>query len=214
MKFNENLKYLRKKEGLTQEQLAEKLNVSRQAVTKWESGQALPDIVNLKEIAVLFGVTTDELLGDKKTTSATSLDKKLKELPAFLIWIGLMVVYFIFETQLQDMPLLLVLLILFVIIPLSGILIVKGLKSKPAIIDMSQTKKGKRARLKYVLKDATIFTSIFLGIDLLIYIIRVIRGLEIYTPIHEILLDNCVFFGLILICSYSDLKSKMKKYNK
>jgi len=50
MKFNENLKYLRKEAKLTQEQLAEKLNVSRQAVTKWESGQSLPDIQNLKEI--------------------------------------------------------------------------------------------------------------------------------------------------------------------
>ncbi|HCC04388.1 MAG TPA: transcriptional regulator, partial [Clostridiales bacterium] len=51
MKFNENLKYLRKQAGLTQEQLAEKLNVSRQAITKWESGQSFPDIENLKEIS-------------------------------------------------------------------------------------------------------------------------------------------------------------------
>ena len=43
MKFNENLKYLRKEAKLTQEQLAERLNVSRQAVTKWESGQSLTE---------------------------------------------------------------------------------------------------------------------------------------------------------------------------
>lgn len=48
MKFNENLKYLRKEEKMTQENLAERLNVSRQAVTKWESGQSLPDIENLE----------------------------------------------------------------------------------------------------------------------------------------------------------------------
>ena len=54
MKFNENLKYLRKREGLTQEELAEKLNVSRQSVTKWESGQSLPDIEKVKEIAYIF----------------------------------------------------------------------------------------------------------------------------------------------------------------
>ena len=59
MKFNENLKYLRKEEKMTQENLAERLNVSRQAVTKWESGQSLPDIENLKQIADLFGVTMD-----------------------------------------------------------------------------------------------------------------------------------------------------------
>ena len=44
MKFNENLKYLRKRDNLTQEELAEKLNVSRQSITKWESGNSLPDI--------------------------------------------------------------------------------------------------------------------------------------------------------------------------
>ena len=48
MKFNENLKYLRKQAGLTQEQLAEKLSVSRQAITKWESGESLPAVENLK----------------------------------------------------------------------------------------------------------------------------------------------------------------------
>lgn len=62
MPFNENLREIRKKNGITQEQLAEKLNVSRQAVTKWESGKSLPSIHNLKEMAIIFKVTTDELL--------------------------------------------------------------------------------------------------------------------------------------------------------
>ena len=56
MEFNENLKYLRKEAKMTQESLAERLNVSRQAVTKWERGQLLPDIQNLKEISNIFGV--------------------------------------------------------------------------------------------------------------------------------------------------------------
>ena len=59
---SEKLKELRKKSGLTQEQLAEKLNVSRQAVTKWESGLGLPDIENLKNISLIFHVSTDPLL--------------------------------------------------------------------------------------------------------------------------------------------------------
>ena len=62
MPFNENLREIRKKNGITQEQLAEKLNVSRQAVTKWESGKSLPSIHNLKEMAIIFKVTTNELL--------------------------------------------------------------------------------------------------------------------------------------------------------
>lgn len=54
---------LRKKKGITQEQLAAAMNVSSQAVSKWEGGQCCPDISLLPEIAVFFNVTVDELLG-------------------------------------------------------------------------------------------------------------------------------------------------------
>lgn len=62
MLFNEKLKMLRKENNLTQEELAEKLNVSRQAITKWESGDGTPDIENLKQISILFNTTIDELI--------------------------------------------------------------------------------------------------------------------------------------------------------
>ena len=62
MLFSEKLKLLRKENNLTQEELAEKLNVSRQAITKWESGDGIPDIINLKEISTLFNTTIDELV--------------------------------------------------------------------------------------------------------------------------------------------------------
>lgn len=55
---------LRKANGMTGEDLAEKMGVSRQAVSKWESGQALPDIKKIIEMSELFGVTTDYLLKD------------------------------------------------------------------------------------------------------------------------------------------------------
>lgn len=80
MKFNENLKYLRKKEGLTQEELAEKLNVSRQSVTKWESGQALPDIEKVKEIAYIFSVSVDCLIGDIESKSTNKIKKKIDDI--------------------------------------------------------------------------------------------------------------------------------------
>ena len=66
MLFNEKLKMLRKENNLTQEELAEKLNVSRQAITKWESGDGTPDIENLKQISRLFGTTIDELIKEEK----------------------------------------------------------------------------------------------------------------------------------------------------
>lgn len=65
-----NLKKLRKTARLTQEQVAEKLNVSRQSVAKWESGDALPDIDNCIMLAKLYNVTIDDLVGyakDEKT---------------------------------------------------------------------------------------------------------------------------------------------------
>ncbi len=56
---------LRKKNGLTQEELAEKMNVSRQAVSKWESAQTIPDLEKILQLSTLFGVTTDYLLKDE-----------------------------------------------------------------------------------------------------------------------------------------------------
>lgn len=62
MEFNEKLVELRKSRGLTQEELAEKLYVTRSAVSKWESGRGYPNLDSLKAIADLFSVTVDELL--------------------------------------------------------------------------------------------------------------------------------------------------------
>ena len=66
MEFNEKLQELRKNKGLTQEELAEKLYVSRTAVSKWESGRGYPNIESLKEISTFFSVSIDELLSTEK----------------------------------------------------------------------------------------------------------------------------------------------------
>lgn len=68
--FSEKLKNLRKQAKMSQEQLAEKLNVSRQAVTKWETNAGIPDIVNLTAIANLFHLSLDELLENEKFSSS------------------------------------------------------------------------------------------------------------------------------------------------
>ena len=69
MKFEEKLSKLRKQNALSQEELAEKLNVSRQTISKWELGQTKPDSGKIQEIASLFNVSTDELLDE--TTGIT-----------------------------------------------------------------------------------------------------------------------------------------------
>ena len=62
MEFHEKLQELRKKKGVTQEELAEALYVSRTAVSKWESGRGYPSIDSLKEISKYFAVSIDDLL--------------------------------------------------------------------------------------------------------------------------------------------------------
>ena len=62
MNFSEKLKEIRKKEGISQEQLAERIGVTRQAITKWETGKGLPDVENMVIIAEIFKTTIDELL--------------------------------------------------------------------------------------------------------------------------------------------------------
>ncbi len=79
MDFNEKLQELRKQKGLTQEELAEKLYVSRTAISKWESGRGYPNIESLKAIAKFFSVTVDELLSSGEVLTIAEEDSKQKE---------------------------------------------------------------------------------------------------------------------------------------
>ena len=65
MKLSDKIIQLRKSNGWTQEDLAEKMNVSRQAISRWEGAAALPDVTNVLQLSKLFGVTTDYLLNDE-----------------------------------------------------------------------------------------------------------------------------------------------------
>ena len=69
MKLSEKIRTLRKNAGLSQEQLGEKINVSRQAITKWESGDGLPDIYNLVALSNLFSIMLDELMAQEKAVA-------------------------------------------------------------------------------------------------------------------------------------------------
>jgi len=75
MKLGEKLQKLRKARGWSQEELAGELGVSRQAVSRWESDETLPDAANILKLSDLFGVTTDYLLRESQTetTAATAV---------------------------------------------------------------------------------------------------------------------------------------------
>ena len=70
MKLSDKLIGLRKSAGMSQEELAEKLNVSRQAVSRWEMGTAMPDAANILQLSKLFHVTTDYLLNEEYESDA------------------------------------------------------------------------------------------------------------------------------------------------
>lgn len=84
MNFSDKLKLVRKSKGLSQEQLAENLFVSRQAVAKWESGQVFPDISNLIQLSNIFHVTVDYLVKDAECSAScieepkTQIDELIK----------------------------------------------------------------------------------------------------------------------------------------
>ena len=79
MEFNEKLQDLRKQKGLTQEQLAEALYVSRTAISKWESGRGYPNIDSLKAIADYFDVSIDDLLSGEEILTLAEEDNKQKQ---------------------------------------------------------------------------------------------------------------------------------------
>ena len=72
MAFGEKLQALRKARGWSQEELADRINVSRQALSKWESGTSVPDTANVVALSRLFGVTTDYLLVEEGTVTAVT----------------------------------------------------------------------------------------------------------------------------------------------
>ena len=76
MEFHEKLQELRKQKGLTQEELAAALYVSRTAISKWESGRGYPNIDSLKAIAKHFGVTIDALLSGEEILTIAEEDHK------------------------------------------------------------------------------------------------------------------------------------------
>lgn len=77
MTFGEKLKNARTQAGYSQEQLAEKLCVSRSAVAKWETDKGMPDIENLKATAKLLGVSIDYLLDDESMLSMTTIKEAI-----------------------------------------------------------------------------------------------------------------------------------------
>ena len=79
MTFGDQLSKARKEKDLTQEELAEKLNLSRQTILRWEKNQVFPDISNLKAVAQVLDVSFDYLLSEEKPERASTAEMNLLE---------------------------------------------------------------------------------------------------------------------------------------
>ena len=218
MKFNENLKYLRKREGMTQEDLAEKLNVSRQSVTKWESGQALPDIEKVKEIAYMFSVSVDALIGDIESKSTNKIKKKIDDIGWFIS--GLIIFWFAIIVSIHNFLLerldnedltIAITIILTIVAFISSISRIKSYlkENEQIILNMKDDEEGKKQRTKYIVKRNIIFIlswAIFCIINSLQFLVD-----ENVSFLKEYM--NKLIFGIIisLIFGYFEYKSLEKK---
>ena len=75
MTLGEKIRGLRKKQGLSQEDVSRKINVSRQAISKWEQDLVVPDTINLMKLCDCFGITLAELTGDVQKTNTENCNK-------------------------------------------------------------------------------------------------------------------------------------------
>lgn len=114
-----NIAELRKKNGMTQQDLAAKLNYTDKAISKWERGESIPDVLVLKQIADMYGVTVDYLLTDvheapepvaEEKTTDISLKKRqslrtrgfVTGMSVLLVWIAALVLFIVFDTASLD----------------------------------------------------------------------------------------------------------------
>lgn len=95
MNFGDKLKQLRKNNNLSQEELAQILDVSRQTISRWESSQTTPDLISLEKICQYFNLTYDELLNNKKS-------KQLNMKYYLVFFITLIILSFVLPTAKQD----------------------------------------------------------------------------------------------------------------
>ena len=223
MEFNENLKYLRKEAKMTQESLAERLNVSRQAVTKWERGQSLPDIQNLKEISNIFGVTIDSLVGDVITKKEAQINKKINDIGYFIfgtIILLLCIFFSVYEfiekiTTNENIKIttsIVFVLILFIVFILIIKLYLKDTENK--IINMKPTLEGKKERKNMLIKKAglEILTFFIYGIIIKIYVVpeslvKYVAEVVIWT------LGGLIIITGIKLYEFLKLEKKVKLLN-
>ncbi|KXT85137.1 helix-turn-helix domain-containing protein [Streptococcus panodentis] len=148
MKLADKLFELRKEKGWSQELLAEKVNVSRQSISKWESGQALPELEKIVELSRIFQVTTDYLLLEespkpeiKPVLSENEKDRYYKEVKSYGFWqvlsvfVSALAIFLFFAGSGFPAKFTMLVWLSFFLLMASAIAINKGLKIKEKYLD-------------------------------------------------------------------------------
>lgn len=224
MKFNENLKYLRKKDELTQEDLAERLNVSRHIVEEWEKGEILPNIKMAKEIAHMFSVSLDSLIGDIKYRNQYKNKKKMSDIKWYvfgILFLELMLgtsVYRFISQILKNQETTIVITIIMFIIMLGGFIIsvksyLKG--NNREILNMENNPKAKWERIRIVIKEFVKALISWCVISIVMKLELLPMGTEVFlAETTRIIIRGIILETVFVLAKYIKLEKEVIELNK
>ena len=189
MTLGEKIKELRKARGLSQEELAEQINVSRQAVSKWELDLSLPDIDNIVQLSQLFGVSTDHLLTNKQDlpgNEATATRNEMYRHQVFAICIGFCVIGLLFSLTVWFTWQTLITVMIGVLLQVIGVIIFEIVVSR----NVPEERQLLRARFYALVPWLILPFPVKFGVDYLF---------NYYPRSHNSLIEIVVMIGIYLV---------------
>ena len=230
MALSENLQFLRSREGITQEQLAEQLEVSRQSVSKWESGSSFPEMDTLLRICDLYNVNLDTLLRGSVEAASISdtaqydafmnrFSKRVSgAIGSIIAGVGMMILLFAFGISelLATAFFLLVITVCTVVLIASGIQEENFKKKHPVIADFYTEEEKDAFHQKFVWFIAGGVGAILFGVVLLVLVFYFIPETEFYESLVSALF-LFIIAGAVSAFVYAGIqedKYKVWKYNR
>lgn len=224
MKFNENLKYLRKMDKLTQEELAERLNVPEQFIKEWENGELLPSIQKVKELAHIFAVPIDTLIGDITCRKKNINKKKTSDIKWYIfgiifleIMLGTSVYRFISRVFTnQEITIGIAILIFIVMLGIFIISVKSYLKgNKREILNMKNNSEAKMERIRVTIKEFAKSLINWCVISIIIKLEFLPIGIDAFVnEAFKMIIIGIVFDIVVVLVKYVKLEKEVVELNK
>lgn len=224
MKFNENLKYLRKMDKLTQEELAERLNVPEQFIKEWENGELLPSIQKVKELAHIFAVPIDTLIGDITCRKKNINKKKTSDIKWYIfglifleIMLGTSVYRFISRVFTnQEITIGIAILIFIVMLGIFIISVKSYLKgNKREILNMKNNSEAKMERIRVTIKEFAKSLINWCVISIIIKLEFLPIGIDAFVnEAFKMIIIGIVFDIVVVLVKYVKLEKEVVEFNK